>query len=147
MNDGKALEIARSMALRAGRMGEHQYLPATDAAAATWEPHQWVVDAICEAGAKVGDAPLCEQIQALQARAAKLRPIDLQDAELNAADPYTKMFLLAEYWQRKAAGARTDVSALREAVQQALRLAECSGGPNTMPEVVATLRLALGPNV
>lgn len=52
--------------------------------------------------AKVGDAPLCAQMQELQARAAKLRPIDLQDAELDAADPYTRLFLLAEYWQKRA---------------------------------------------
>jgi Rad3-related DNA helicase len=65
--------------------------------------------------AKVGDAPRCEQMQALQARAEKLRPIDLQDAELDAADPHTRLFLLAEYWQRKATKARAEVRNIAEA--------------------------------
>jgi hypothetical protein len=56
--------------------------------------------------AKVGDTPLCEQMQALQSRAAKLRPIELEDAALDAADPYTRLFLLAEYWQQQAHKAR-----------------------------------------
>ena len=56
--------------------------------------------------AKVGDAPLCEQMQALQARAMKLHPIDLHDPQLDTADPYTRLFLLAEYWQRQAKEAR-----------------------------------------
>lgn len=66
-------------------------------------------------GAKVDGTPLCEQMQALQARAAKLRPIDLQDAELDAADPQTRLFLLAEYWQRQAAKARAELRNLVEA--------------------------------
>jgi len=56
--------------------------------------------------AKVGDAPLCDQMQALQARAMKLHPIDLHDPQLDTADPYTRLFLLAEYWQRQANEAR-----------------------------------------
>lgn len=28
--------------------------------------------------------------------------IDLQDPELDATDPYTRMFLLAEHWKREA---------------------------------------------
>ena len=46
MNDEDAVAIARKYALRAGRMGEHQYLPTTEDGAAAWEPHRWVVDAI-----------------------------------------------------------------------------------------------------
>jgi len=56
--------------------------------------------------AKVGDSPLCEQMQELQARAMKLHPIDLHDPQLDTADPYTRLFLLAEYWQRQAKEAR-----------------------------------------
>ena len=57
----------------------------------------------------------CEQMQALQARAAKLRTIDLQDAELDATDPHTRLFLLAEYWQRKATRASTELRNIAEA--------------------------------
>jgi hypothetical protein len=56
--------------------------------------------------AKVGDSPLCEQMQELQARAMKLHPIDLHDPQLDTADPYTRLFLLAEYWQRQAKESR-----------------------------------------
>lgn len=55
---------------------------------------------------KVGDAPLCDQMQALQERARKLHPIDLHDPQLDTADHYTRLFLLAEYWQRQAKEAR-----------------------------------------
>lgn len=43
--------------------------------------------------------------------------------------------------------AAQEADELRASIQQALRLAECSGGPNHMPEIVSVLRLALGPNV
>ena len=56
--------------------------------------------------AKVGDGPLCDQMQALQERARKLHPIDLHDPQLDTADPYARLFLLAEYWQRQAKEAR-----------------------------------------
>lgn len=67
--------------------------------------------------AKVGDTPLCEQMQVLQARAAKLRPIDLEDAQLDADDPYTRLFLLAEYWKAQATKASEERADIQAALQ------------------------------
>ena len=58
---------------------------------------------------------------ALQARAAKLRPIELEDAQLDAADPYTRLFLLAEYWQRRA---KAGMAAKNEAESRELKAAQ-----------------------
>ena len=44
MTRNQAIEIARQRALNT-REG-HRYLPVTEADAATWEPHEWVIDAI-----------------------------------------------------------------------------------------------------
>ena len=50
----------------------------------------------------------------------------------------------AESRELKAA---QETDELRASIRQALGFAECSGGPNQMPNVVETLRRALGPNV
>lgn len=42
--------------------------------------------------------------------------------------------------------AAQETDELRASIRQALGFAECSGGPNQMPNVVETLRRALGPN-
>ena len=47
MNRNDAIDLARAHALAHGQ--DHAYLPTTDAEAAEWLPHSWVVDAIVAA--------------------------------------------------------------------------------------------------
>ena len=49
MNRLDAIDLARAHALAHGQAGDHAYLPSTDAEAAEWLPHAWVVDAIVSA--------------------------------------------------------------------------------------------------
>lgn len=49
MNRLDAIDLARAHALGHGQTGGHAYLPTTDAEAAEWLPHAWVVDAIVSA--------------------------------------------------------------------------------------------------
>ncbi len=49
MNRLDAIDLARAHALGHGQTGDHAYLPTTDAEAAEWLPHAWVVDAIVSA--------------------------------------------------------------------------------------------------
>lgn len=49
MNRNDAIDLARGHALCHGQTGDHAYLPSTDAEAAEWLPHAWVVDAIVSA--------------------------------------------------------------------------------------------------
>ena len=44
MNRNDAIDLARAHALAHGQ--DHAYLPTTDAEAAEWLPHAWVVDAV-----------------------------------------------------------------------------------------------------
>lgn len=52
MTKDQAIAIARAHALRDGADELHAYLPRTAEEAALWDPHAWVVAAICEVGAK-----------------------------------------------------------------------------------------------
>ena len=52
MNRNDAIDLARAHALGHGQTGDHAYLPTTDAEAAEWLPHAWVVDAIVSAAAE-----------------------------------------------------------------------------------------------
>lgn len=75
--------------------------------------------------AKVGDGPLCDQMQALQERARKLHPIDLHDPQLDTADPYTRLFLLAEYWKAEHLAGNARIGELHdELAATALRSAD-----------------------
>lgn len=44
MHQDKCVEIARQAAVDCGE--RHDYMPATDLLAETWQPHRWVVDAM-----------------------------------------------------------------------------------------------------
>lgn len=49
--------------------------------------------------------------------------------------------------ETNALKAAQEADELRASIRHALGVAECSGGPNQMPNVVETLRMALGPTV
>lgn len=51
MNRNDAIDLARAHALAHGQTDDNAYLPTTDAEAAEWLPHSWVVDAIVSAAA------------------------------------------------------------------------------------------------
>ena len=55
MNRNHAIDLARTHALVHGLSGDHAYLPTTDAEAAEWLPHAWVVGAIVESAACARD--------------------------------------------------------------------------------------------
>ena len=44
MHQDKAIELAREAAIVCGE--RHDYMPATELLAETWQPHRWVVDAM-----------------------------------------------------------------------------------------------------
>lgn len=54
MTRDEAIEIARQRAFAAGERGDHEYLPRTAEQTKTWMPHEWVVEAIMDAGANPG---------------------------------------------------------------------------------------------
>lgn len=49
MTRNDAIDLARGHALAHGQAGDHAYLPTTEAKAAEWLPHAWVVDAMLAA--------------------------------------------------------------------------------------------------
>ena len=52
MMRGQAVEFLRSQALKAGKQGAHDYLPKNEKDADTWQPHEWMVDALIESANK-----------------------------------------------------------------------------------------------
>ena len=90
------------------------------------------------------------QYEALQERARKLHPIDLHDPQLDTADPYTRLFLLAEYWQRQAKEARACLDDECDRTDSLLTILglECdpcrSEGGSLIPRKVITLMAEAG---
>lgn len=71
MTDEEAKEFARHHALAAGRLsGAKPYLPVNDPAARSWQPHEWVLNAIIAAYKLGRDDMLAEQ----EARFAEIKP-------------------------------------------------------------------------
>lgn len=84
MNRNDAIDLARAHALAHGQ--DHAYLPTTDAEAAEWLPHSWVVDAIVAAfgagqnkQAAVPAVPICRRV--VQRAGASLACAGQQDAQ------------------------------------------------------------------
>lgn len=54
MTRDEAINICRQRALAAGQRGDHEYLPKTQEEAATWQPHEWVIEAVMDGGTSAG---------------------------------------------------------------------------------------------
>lgn len=74
MHQDKCVELAREAAVACGE--RHDYMPATDLLAETWQPHRWVVDAMLLAAGeaerdrdayKAGNTELLELLMKLHA--------------------------------------------------------------------------------
>lgn len=94
MNRNDAIDLARAHALAHGQ--DHAYLPTTDAEAAEWLPHSWVVDAIVAAVAgleialriKGEESDCCaEDIQKLRAAVIGLLEIEAERIKTGAFKP------------------------------------------------------------
>lgn len=93
---------------------------------------------------------MCDPIDALQERLLKLHPRDLIDPRLDAVDTYTRLLLLAEYWQRQADEARKCLDDECDRTDSLLTILglECdpcrSEGGSLIPRKVITLMAEAG---
>lgn len=111
-------------------------------------------DPDCSAGAAVAPLRAAAQVVALEPEGPdghgvnwlagkRPKPGDL----LYGGDAVARALAAKNEAEANALKAVQEADELRASIRQALGFAECSGGPNQMPNVVETLRRALGPNV
>ena len=87
MTREQAIQIARRAAFQATHLkaeGRHDYLPTTQEKAETWQPHEWVVQAILSASVASDDALLRQALAALEHQREQTRPIDRTHAAIAA---------------------------------------------------------------
>jgi len=111
-------------------------------------------DPDCSAGAAVAPLRAVAQVVALEPEGPdghgvnwlagkRPKPGDL----LYGGDAVARALAAKNEAESRELKAAQETDELRASIRQALGFAECSGGPNQMPNVVETLRRALGPNV